>query len=132
MTCSLDGGKTWHARPYLALTFPDPEEPSLTVHGYLTDAAFTSRGDIVGHVVAAMGTSGLLPNIIADPALYRLAVGASNWQSLGNPPVALGAFISVAPTAGGDVLWTARQIVNGSTDSYGVGSGVAYIAPYPA
>lgn len=88
--CSIDDGKTWNTRPNIAPV----------------DAAENTPQE-VGSVFAIASDGSLLAMLPGQTVntLYRLAPGASQWQSLGDVP-SNGYTASYYTMAGGGMLWT--------------------------
>lgn len=90
--CSTDGGASWHTRP--------------------TPPLSASRGPAVNTNLVGITNDGALL-AASGGVLYRLAVSASQWQSLGPLP---GAYVYYAPAPGGGVLWAAPDVLGEPTD----------------
>jgi hypothetical protein len=92
--CSFDGGKTWTSRPNINPVVRAENNPQE-----------------LGRVFAIAGDSSLLANLSnsSTVTIYRLAPGASQWQSLGDTPDTLSVSFLATPGSAnpnGDVVWT--------------------------
>lgn len=119
LTCSLDGGQTWSARPGLNVAFNNPSKGTF----YAPTDVFAI--DDSGAVLADVSVSDFTNNTIAT-TLYRLAPQARQWQRIGS--YAGQAFpIELYSTASGDILWADGQPVIGESS---LPQGW-FFAPYP-
>jgi hypothetical protein len=94
IACSMDGGKTWSARP--AIRTCETCSPQTLVS---TDSYITSDGSLVG-LFHYQNTSSL--------ALYRLPAHSSQWQYLGQMPDGDSGliYVSAPSSTSGGYLWS--------------------------
>ncbi len=92
LMCSLDGGVSWQARPNIT--------PPPSASGKPNPVAWVFAIASDGALLATVSSS--TPN--TQNTLYRLSVGASQWQSLGDMPVSLDTNYVSSPGRG--IIWT--------------------------
>jgi hypothetical protein len=97
LMCSLDGGKTWHSRPQLQITFVNPDKGPFIQAA--TEFAVSPDGTMYAYMLPGpYGTD--IPEM-----LYRLSPNADRWQSLGPAP---GYDLATADIPGAGILWEAQ------------------------
>jgi len=124
--CSTDGGKTWQARPGLAVVSTCsgsscPQGVTLNTVGSLS---ITANGDLLTEDVYGPIKNGILEDVKSNYGLFRLKPDASQWDYLGAEP---GNAYLYAPAPGAGTLWGYNGGTYGSTTLSGVIGG--HISP---
>ncbi|MEO7002934.1 MAG: zf-HC2 domain-containing protein [Ktedonobacterales bacterium] len=119
LICSTDGGKTWQARPGLAVVSTCsgascPQSVTLDMIGALT---ITADGDLLADGPYGPVKNGIIQDVKTYLGFFRLKPGASQWDYLGAEP---GNAYLYAPTPGAGTLWGYIGGTYGSTTLSGV------------